>query len=149
MKLKLVVVVSMLLFGSNIVLGQANWTTDYETSMAKAKLDKKPVLLLFTGSDWCPPCKRLHRAIFDSKDFEEFSKDNLILIKADFPKRKKLPSKQRIHNEKLARQYNVRGFPTTLILDLDGKVINKRVGYSGISPAEYIERIKEVAKSIK
>ncbi len=151
MRLKIFAILSVLFFAANLSFGQANWTTDYETSLAKAKMEKKPVLLLFTGSDWCPPCKRLHRVIFDSKEFEEYSKDNLILILADFPKRKehRLPAEQRIKNEKLARKYGVRGFPTTLILDTDGEEIDRRVGYSGITPKQYIERIKEISKSIK
>jgi len=148
MKFKIIVLLSVLFFTANLSFGQANWTTDYESSLAKAKLQNKPVLLLFTGSDWCPPCKRLHRVIFDSKEFEEYSKDNLVLILADFPKRKanKLPADQRIKNEKLARKFGIRGFPTTLILDTDGKVIDKRVGFSGITPEQYIERIKGIAK---
>ena len=151
MKFKLFVLLSVFFFVSNIATGQANWTTDYESSIAKAKMEHKPILLLFTGSDWCPPCKRLHRVIFDSKEFEEYSKDNLILIKADFPKRRehKLPAEQRIKNEKLARKYGVRGFPTTLILDTTGKEIDRRVGFSGITPGQYIQRIEKIVKALK
>jgi len=149
MKIKFILFISFLIFSSNIVFGQANWTTDYESSLAKAKLEKKPVLLLFTGSDWCPPCQRLHKAIFDSKEFEEFSKDNLVLIKADFPKRRynQISKEQKAHNNALAQKYGIRGFPTTLILDTNGKVLDKKVGYRGVSPEQYIGDIKKIAKT--
>lgn len=150
MKIKLILFFVFTVFASNMAFSQANWTTNYEKAIVKAKAEKKPILLLFTGSDWCPPCKRLHKAIFDSKEFEEYSKDNLILIKADFPKRKgnKLPIEQQKYNNNLTQKFGIRGFPTTLILDTNGKVQDKKVGYSGVSPKEYIKDIKKISKKI-
>jgi len=151
MKLKVFLFLSIMIFSSNFVFSQANWTTNYKKSMAKAKLEKKPVLLLFTGSDWCPPCQRLHRVIFDSKEFEKYSKDNLVIIKADFPRRRKnrLSLEQTLHNENLMEKFGVRGFPTTLILDTNGNVLDKKVGFSGVTPKQYINDIKRIAKKIK
>lgn len=149
MKIKNILLIAVILFFGNTIIGQNNWNTDFENTLAKAKIEKKGVLLLFTGSDWCPPCKRLHRAIFESKEFEEYAKDNLYLIMADFPKRKqnKISAELRLHNEKLTRKYGVRGFPTVLILNPEGKVLDKSVGYSGISPKEYVKNIQELIKS--
>ena len=150
MKIKNALFIAVILFFANSVLGQNNWNTDYENTLTKAKIEKKGVLLLFTGSDWCPPCKRLHSAIFESKEFEEYAKDNLFLIMADFPKRKKnkISAELKLHNEKLARKYGVRGFPTVLVLDTEGKVLDKSVGYSGISPEGYVKNIQELVKSV-
>ncbi len=67
MKIKNLLFIAVILFFANSVLGQNNWNTDYENTLTKAKIEKKGVLLLFTGSDWCPPCKKLHSAIFESK----------------------------------------------------------------------------------
>ncbi len=150
MKLKLTLLLSVVLLGANIAFGQVNWTTDFESSLTKAKEEKKPLLILFTGSDWCPPCKMLHKKIFDSKEFEEYAKDNIVLVKADFPKRTKnqLSPELKKKNELLARKFGVRGFPTVLILDNSGKVIDKKVGHTRLSPDEYINEIKEKAKLI-
>ncbi|WP_335967287.1 thioredoxin family protein [Galbibacter sp. PAP.153] len=36
-----------------------NWLTDYPEAKAIAKQEKKNILMYFTGSDWCGPCKML------------------------------------------------------------------------------------------
>ncbi len=150
MKLKLTLLLSVVLLSMNFALGQVNWTTDFDGSLTKAKAEKKPLLVLFTGSDWCPPCKMLHKKIFESKEFEEYAKDNIVLVKADFPKRKKnkLSPELQKNNQELARKFGVRGFPTVLILDNDGKVIDKKVGHTRLSVEEYINEIKKKAKLI-
>ncbi len=148
MKLKLTLLLSVVLLGMNFAFGQVNWTTDFESSLTKAKEEKKPLLILFTGSDWCPPCRMLHKKIFDSREFEEYAKDNVVLVKADFPKRKQIAPELKKKNEILARKFGVRGFPTVLILDNEGKVIDKKVGHTRLSPDEYINEIKEKAKLI-
>ena len=47
-------------------IGDVNWQTDYKSVLKQAKKDKKNVLVYFTGSDWCPPCKMLKRDLFVS-----------------------------------------------------------------------------------
>ena len=108
-------------------------------------------MILFTGSDWCPPCKRLHAAIFHSEEFEKWAKKNLVMVLADFPRRRQnqLPQEQKIKNNELATKFGIRGFPTVLILDTEGKVLDKKVGYRGESPKEYIQNIIEKTKDIR
>ena len=151
MKLKIFLFFSLLIFTGNTAFSQNDWGLDYEKSMTKAKIENKAVLLLFTGSDWCPPCKLLHSKIFETKVFEEYAKENLILIKADFPKRKNnlLPIEQKIHNENLSKRFNIRGFPTVLILDTNGKVLDKSVGYPRLSPKDYINKINNNTNSVR
>ena len=150
MNLKSFLFFIIVLFSTSSLFSQNNWKTNYEKAMAQAKIEKKAVLLLFTGSDWCPPCKSLHRNIFDSKVFEEYAKEHLILIKADFPRHRKnqLPIELKKHNEQLAVKYEIKGFPTVLILNPDGEVLNKSVGYRGNSPKSYIDNISKKTKAL-
>ena len=104
------------------------WLTNFETAKKKAKVENRRILISFSGSDWCSNCKRLEKAVFDTSVFQEFAKDNLVLLNADFPMRKnnKLSKEQTSHNEALAEKYNKKGvFPTTLLLDSYGKIVAK------------------------
>src|SRR3954464_5991947 len=103
-----------------------DWQNDFEKAKQTAKADHKYILLNFSGSDWCGPCIRMHKEIFESDDFKQYSNDNLILVNADFPRLKKnqLPKQQEKENDQLANEYNRKGvFPLTLLLSSDGKIL--------------------------
>ena len=107
------------------------------------------ILLSFSGSDWCAPCIKMKREIFDAPQFQEFAGANLVLVKADFPRHKKnqLEAKQKEHNEKLAEQFNPNGkFPLTILLDSNGKVIRQWDGYSDMSIEEFINELQSSAR---
>lgn len=117
-----------------------NWETSLETSKAKAEKESKDIVLVFSGSDWCIPCIKLERNIWESQDFKDYSKDHFVLLRADFPKKKAdaLPKELQESNDKLAEIYNRQGmFPLVLVLDKKGKVLGS-TGYKDVSPREYI-----------
>src|SRR5882757_7841590 len=116
-----------------VTAAEPEWLTDLSKAEGRAKGEKKLVLMDFTGSDWCPPCKALHKNVLSSKEFEDFAKDNLVLVVVDFPHGKKLPVEQQRSNDALAKKYNIEGYPTVIVLDGTGKQISKDVGYSGES----------------
>jgi|TARA_B110000438_G_C15817850_1_gene652798 protein disulfide-isomerase len=123
---------------------EATWSESYTEAQAKAESEGKPMLLLFTGSDWCGFCIKLEKSIFDSEEFAAYTDENYVLVKADFPRRKAQSKEQVKHNEKLAAEFGVEGFPTVLVVSPDGeKVLERKVGYGGDSPAEYIEGLKK------
>jgi thioredoxin-related protein len=106
------------------------------------------LLLNFSGSDWCGPCIRLHKEIFDSEVFTKYADENLVLVNADFPRLKKnmLSKEQQKQNDALADKYNTDGaFPLTLLLDADGKVIKKWDGFPSETAAEFTNDVKAAA----
>jgi thioredoxin-related protein len=128
-----------------VLLVSATWVTDFEQAKIQAKKNNQLILLSFSGSDWCAPCIRMKKEIFDAPQFQEFAATNLVLVKADFPRHKKnqLEVKQIEHNEKLAEQFNPNGkFPLTILLDSDGKVIRQWDGYSDMSVEEFINELQ-------
>jgi thioredoxin-related protein len=121
------------------------WNTSFEQAKVKAANENKLILLNFSGSDWCGPCIKLHKDIFDSEVFVEYAKRNLVLVNADFPRSKKnMPSKEQVKaNEALAEKYNSKGvFPYTLLLDANGKVLKSWEGYPKLSAEEFIDELK-------
>ncbi|MDF4204060.1 thioredoxin family protein [Maribacter sp. SA7] len=109
----------------------SKWLTNYDSAISKAKKQKKNVLVYFTGSDWCPPCKMLKTDLFDTNEFQELS-NNYILLYIDVPRNRDLISeKQMIHNKELLTKLNKKKvFPMFKIIDAKGKELDKLSGYS-------------------
>ena len=119
------------------------WLVDAEKAKAQASKDGKALLMDFTGSDWCPPCKQLKSKVLDSTEFKEFAAKNLVLLELDFPNDKSKVSKETAaQNKKMSKEYKIEGYPTIIVLDKSGKELGREVGYSGESPKEYIKKIE-------
>ena len=119
------------------------WMTDFEAAKAKAKAENKPLLLDFTGSDWCGWCIKLDKEVFSKDAFKEYASAELVLVELDFPRGKGQSAELKAQNEKLAQQYGVRGFPTILVLSPEGELIEK-TGYQRGGPEAYVEHIKGI-----
>lgn len=126
---------------------EKEWMTDLPKAQEKAKAEKKLVLIDFTGSDWCPPCKSLHKNVFASAEFKEFAEKNLVLVQIDFPRRKEQKEQLKKANRELAKKYDVDGYPTVIVLDSSGKQLEKTVGYSGASAKEYVAQLAKLKES--
>jgi thioredoxin-related protein len=138
--MKQFIVFLLITFFSWSGLFSQNWVTDFEDAKDISKEKEVPVLLVFSGSDWCAPCIKLERNIWQSQEFIDYSEEHFVLLRADFPRNKKhqLPEEQLKKNETLAEKYNTRGFfPLVVLLDSDGNVLGT-TGYKDVSPTEYI-----------
>jgi thioredoxin-related protein len=127
---KLLSLLCSLVIATHVSLAAGAWTDNYEKALAQAKSEKKLVLLDFTGSDWCGWCINRDKEVFQKPAFKAFAKDNLVPVTVDFPQGKKLPKHTADQNAKLKEEHQVSGFPTIVLLDAEGKVINKWGGYS-------------------
>jgi thioredoxin-related protein len=119
-----------------------SWKTDYAEAVKQATKEKKTLLLNFTGSDWCGWCIRLDKEVFSKAEFVEYAASNLVCVKLDFPRNKKLPEAEVKQNEELAGKYNVEGFPTILLLNSTEKLL-LTTGYQAGGPEAYIKHLKE------
>jgi hypothetical protein len=110
------------------------------------------ILLNFSGSDWCGPCIVTRRDYLESEVFTKMANDNLVLVNADFPrKRKNIGSTEVVkRNEALAEQYNKQGaFPLTLLLNAEGKVLKTWNGKPEVSPEQWTAEIKAICDAHK
>jgi len=135
------------------------WGEDVDKAMAQAEKEGKDLLLDFTGSDWCPPCMRLDKAVFSQEAFVTEAQKKFVLVKLDFPKHKKLPDKVRKQNRQWQAKLGVGGYPTIYLTDAKGRPYAK-TGYRRGGPEAYmkhlgelqqarIERDKQLAKAAK
>lgn len=108
-----------------------NWQYNIEAAQKLAKTQDKNILLYFTGSDWCPPCKLLKKDLFDTNAFHKASK-NYVLVYIDMPRNKALMSSdQLLHNKNVLAEHNKKGvFPLLKVLNSDGKSLDDYSGYS-------------------
>lgn len=137
----------LLLVQSTLLIAQ-EWQPDFDVALEKAQSANKPLLLVFSGSDWCAPCIKLDQRIWQSKEFVDYSESNYLLYKADFPRKKsnKLNLTLQERNEELAELYNPRGyFPLVVVLNGEGKVLGE-AGYTSLKATEYIEKLNGFLK---
>jgi thioredoxin-related protein len=122
------------------------WLTSLEKAQEKAKTENKNILINFSGSDWCMPCIKMKKELFDAPTFTDFAVKNLILLNADFPRRAKNRLSENLlkQNESLAAKYNPKGiFPLTLLLSPEGKVLKTWEGYAKTTPSDFVSEIKK------
>jgi protein disulfide-isomerase len=121
---------------------ELEWFKNLETALEIAKVEKKAVLINFTGSDWCPWCWRLRDEVFVQKEFADYAKESLILVELDFPRNLQQTEETKQYNQTLSKKYSIRAFPTVLVLNADGKLL-LQTGYEAGGPLPYIAKIKE------
>lgn len=107
--LLLVVAFSFTSFSQNV---SNEWSTDMNKSIEISLETNKPIMLFFTGSDWCGWCKKLVREVYDKPEFKAWANKNVVLVEIDFPRRSKLSDQIQKQNRDLQQMFSVRGYPT-------------------------------------
>jgi len=117
------------------------WTDDFKAASVLADKNGQNMLLLFTGSDWCIWCKKLHQEILDTDVFKEWSGENIILVYVDFPRNDYRSEATREQNSELDEKFDVSGYPTAIIADPSGKELT-RLSYMQGGPKTFIRAIQ-------
>lgn len=112
------------------------WLTDAAKAKAEAAKSGKPILMDFTGSDWCGWCVKLKKEVFDTPEFTAWAKDKVVLLEVDFPRKKEQSAEAKKVNRELAETYKIEGYPTIIIADAAGKELG-RLGYQKGGPAPW------------
>jgi thioredoxin-related protein len=138
---------SAIVLAASTVFAGDGWQTDYKVALEQAAKENKPVLLEFTGSTWCPPCKMMKKEVFSTPDFQEFSQKNLILVEADFmPGGIPAVAEYEKQNLALAEKYQIEGFPTVILLSPAGKELARISGYLPGGPKAFIDWVRKATK---
>jgi thioredoxin-related protein len=121
----------------------SEWLTDFKAAMAKAKTDQRPLIVNFTGSDWCPWCIKLHDEIFEKAEFKDYAKKHLVLAIVDFPRTKPQTDAEKKTARELAAKYKIKGYPTVVVFDAQGKEIGT-TGYLTGGPKAFIDELEKI-----
>ena len=128
---------------SSAAFAAGGWDDDCDKALAKAKEEKKMVLLDFTGSDWCGWCIKLDKEVFSKSEFKSYAKDNLVLVEVDFPRSKPQSKKLKEQNQKLQQEFGVQGYPTIIVLNSEGKKVGT-LSYEEGGPGPFIAKLDEL-----
>lgn len=133
--------------------GELTWYTDVEAAQKESQRTKKPMMLFFTGSDWCGWCVRLQKEVFLKDDFKQWATDNVILVELDFPRAKAQSDATKKQNQQLQQQFNVMGYPTVHFVrpekSKDGtSLVNLgKTGYMAGGPGPWIANASTLIQS--
>lgn len=107
------------------------WMTDLDAAKAKAVAENKPLLIDFTGSDWCTWCIKLKQEVLSTPEFEQFVAGKFIPVEIDVPQdASKVGGEEQLNkNRQICENYGVEGFPTVMVVTPDGQVAGG-IGYS-------------------
>ncbi len=122
------------------------WENSLEEAISKSSNEDKPILIYFTGSDWCGPCIQLDEKLFHTEKFTKYAKENLVLYMADFPRNRDLvTAENRKINKQLSKKYNQSSFPTLLFINYKGEVLGRKNG--AYMPEYYFPFFEEIVKT--
>ena len=111
--MKKIIIVLFLIFGAISMQAQdIYWETNLEAATKVSLKTKKPLMLFFTGSDWCGWCIRLQKEVFKTPEFATWAKDNVVLVELDFPRRTPQADKIKMQNAEMQQLFQVQGYPT-------------------------------------
>ena len=139
----ILIVLKLFCATANASSSDSLWLTNFEKALKIAKEKQKPLLVDFTGSDWCGRCILLDKEVFSKDEFKSFAKENLVLVEIDFPRKNNQDSFLKKQNNRLKRKYEIRGFPTIVLLDFNGNLIDK-TGYVKGGAESYVSHLKEL-----
>ena len=124
----------------------AGWTDDFEAAKEQAEKEGKLLLVDFSGSDWCGWCKKLDSEVFAKPEFLKGVKKDFVLVMIDSPRDKSLLSEKAAkQNPELQKKYGISGYPTVLIMDAAGEVLDK-TGYRDGGAKAYVKYLMDVRK---
>lgn len=112
------------------------WLTSWDEAVKQSKKTGKPILMDFTGSDWCGWCIKLKKEVFDTPEFAAWASKKVVLLEVDFPNQKPQSAQVKKQNEQLQAKYQIEGYPTILFVDASGKELG-RYGYDSGGPKNW------------
>ncbi len=133
--MKKIAITLFLILGSLTIQAQElTWQTDMNKAMEISKKSKKPLLLFFTGSDWCGWCIRLQKEVLKTPEFAKWANENVVLVELDFPRRTPQQPEIQRQNQELQQTFGVQGYPTVWFVNAtkkDGKINLEKLGSTG------------------
>ena len=139
-------ILSLLLLATVTVRAELTWLSDLEEAKKVAKAEKKVILLLFTGSDWCGPCISLKKEVFDQNKFAAVTND-FVLVALDYPRKTEQSAQVKAKNRGLYATFGIDGFPTIMLLDAEGAPFARKVGHQEGDPVKYLAQLKGMRKA--
>ena len=121
------------------------WERSINHAIDQSESSGKPIMLVFSGSDWCSYCQRLEHEVLQTPEFKTWSSNNVIKVMVDFPQYYNLSADVARQNQRLKQYFekHLRGYPTVLMITSDGSIIG-RTGYVAGGPMAWISKADSI-----
>ncbi|WP_232473330.1 thioredoxin family protein [Brachyspira sp. SAP_772] len=119
---------------SNKNIELINWETNYNRALEKAAKENKAIMIDFY-TDWCTICKIMETNVYLDKNVASNINYNFVPLKIN--------AEYNDENIKfLTNKYNISAFPTTVLINTNGFIIKKILGY--IDTNDLLEEITNI-----
>jgi len=136
-EMKKLVLIAFFLVGAFATQAQElKWYTDVREAVTVSNKEQKPMLMFFTGSDWCGWCIRLQNEVLKTPEFKKWATDNVILVELDYPRRTAQTPELKNQNSELQQAFGIQGFPTVFFTSAESK--DGRVNFKGLGQTGYV-----------
>ena len=123
------------------------WMTNYEEALELANKSAKPLVLFFTGSDWCGWCNKLEEEVFDEPEFVRLAGDKYVFLKLDFPLYAAQPAQLNAQNKQLQKKYDIKSYPTLVLIDARDQKQIAATGYRPGGGRQYAQHLQKLVES--
>lgn len=127
-------------------LGRTQIISDPREAFKLSTQNGQDILMVFSGSDWCIPCIQFEKKILSDTVFQNFAANKLIILKADFPQKKKIPADLKSQYEALAEKYNPNGNFPYIVLIAPDKTLLATISYQNQSVLAFVAKLKRVIR---
>jgi thioredoxin-related protein len=134
MKLITALIITVILACFCAEAATSHWVTDFNQALAEAKQGSKPIFL-DVYAEWCTWCHKLDKEVYSDPKFNEYTK-NYVLARID--------SEDGGQGSNIAAKYGVDSLPTMMVLNSQGKVLNRITGF--FTTPKLIEELEYVRK---
>ena len=135
--------IAALAFIAPVFAGEG-WLTDLDAAKKKAAEENKMIFMEFTGSDWCPPCMSLKKNVLSTPEFLDAAQKDFVLVEFDFPRKKEIAGELKKKNQAESEKYQVKGFPTIIFADAQGRPVKVAVG--GSDKDSFLKEMSDAVK---
>lgn len=121
--MRLVLSIFLLVFTIETVAQEVEMVTSFETAKERADKERKDILIILTGSEWCKPCKKMDKEVITHPLFQKYVKENLIVYLVDLPTHLVINSDVYKNYENLKSRYGTSALPSLILTDKSGNKI--------------------------
>ncbi|MBE8725282.1 thioredoxin family protein [Flavobacterium hungaricum] len=136
--MKKIILIALFLISavSTVKAQELKWYTDVREAITVSNKEQKPMLMFFTGSDWCGWCIRLQNEVLKTDEFKKWAASNVILVELDYPRAVAQSPEIKNQNNELQQAFGIQGFPTVFFTSAESK--DGKINFKGLGKTGYV-----------